>query len=141
MADKVRRYAQDTKVPVGISRDEIERMLKRAGAGQVYAGTDNDAQQIVLGFKLSGRHFKIKTSTHRPTRRCEVEQIEREAWRSLLLRLKAKLESIADGTSTAEEEFLAHMLLPDGSTVGEQVLPKVAEAYSNGNMPSGLLGA
>lgn len=141
MADKVRRYAQDTKVPVGISRDEIERLLRKAGAGQIYAGTDTDDKRIVLGFKLEGRHFKITTSTNRPTRRCDVDQLEREAWRSLLLRLKAKLESVADGSSSAEEEFLAHLLLPDGSTVGDQVLPKVAAVYDTGVMPAGFLGA
>lgn len=141
MADKTRRYAQDTKVSVGVSRDEIERLLRRAGAGQVYAGTDSDTKRIVLGFKLDGRHFKITTSTDRPTRRCDDQQLEREAWRCLLLRLKAKLESVADGSSTAAEEFLAHLLLPDGSTVGEQVLPKVAEAYATATMPVGFLGA
>ncbi len=141
MPAKTRRYGQDTKVTVGASRDEIERLLRRTGASQIYAGTDTDKKRIVLGFKHEGRHVKIQVSTDRPTRRCDEEQIEREAWRCLLLLLKAKLEMIAMGATSFEQEFLANILLPDGSTVGDEVLPRVAEAYETGTMPAGLLGA
>lgn len=34
MAHKVRRYAQDTKVRAGVSKDEIERALRRRRAGE-----------------------------------------------------------------------------------------------------------
>jgi hypothetical protein len=61
-------------------------------------------------------------------------------WRSLLLRIKAKLEAIADGMTTVEEEFLANLMLPDGSTVIEEVLPRLAVAYETGKMPQLLPG-
>jgi hypothetical protein len=140
MAVKVRRYAQDTKVPAGITKDEIERLLRKGGASQIFSGFDEDTKQITLGWRLEGRNYKLTSSTDRPTRRCDEQQIEREAWRVLLLLLKAKLEVIAAGGTTFESEFLANLLLPDGSTVGEDVLPKVAIAYENATMPN-LLGA
>ena len=141
MAEKVRRYAQDTKVPAGVSKDEIERLLRKAGASQIYSGTDEDEKQILLGWRLDGRNYKLTSSTSRPTRRCDEDQIIREAWRVLLLLLKAKLEVIAAGGTTFETEFLANLVLPDGSTVAEDVLPKVAEAYATANMPRLLAGA
>jgi len=140
MGIKSRRYAQDTKVPAGITKDEIEKLLRKGGASNIYSGFDEDRKLITLGFRIDGRHYKLTSSTDRPTRRCDEQQIEREAWRVLLLLLKAKLEVIAAGGTTFESEFLANLLLPDGSTVGEDVLPKVAIAYETSIMPN-LLGA
>lgn len=140
MAEKVRRYAQDTKVPVGQTRDELERLLRKAGAGQVFAGYDNDNAQIVVGFSLDRRQYKFRVSTLRPTRRCEPAQIERESWRSLLLLVKAKLEYVAAGASTYEHEFLANLVLPSGSTLADEVEHSVAEIYASGQMRSLLAG-
>lgn len=141
MAVKTRRYAQDTRVPAGVSKDEIERLLRRHGATQIYSGFDEDRKLISLGFRLDGRMYKLNSSTNRPTRRCDESQIEREAWRVLKLLLTAKLEVVASGGATFESEFLANLLLPDGTTVADDVLPKVAEAYASGNMPRLLPGA
>lgn len=140
MGEKVRRYAQDTKVPVGQTRDELERLLRKAGAGQVFAGFDNDNAQIVVGFSLERRQYKFRVSTSRPTRRCEPEQIEREAWRSLLLLVKAKLEYVASGASTYESEFLAHLVLPSGATVADEVAPVIDEMYATGQVRQLLAG-
>lgn len=135
MGLKVRRYAQDTRVSSGISKEQIERELRRAGASNIFSGYDDDRKLITLGFRLELRCYKISCSTDRPTRRCEPEQLEREAWRVLLLMTKAKLEGIAQGITTFEQEFMASLLLPDGSTVADDVLPKVAEAYATSDMP------
>ena len=137
---KIRRYAQDTKVAVGMSQQELRGLLRKAGAAQVYMGDDLDGKRIVVGFKLAERHFKITASTDRPSRRCDQEQLEREGWRALLLIVKAKLEVVAMGHSTVETEFLANLVLPSGATVGDDVLPKVAAAYEHGDMPN-LLSA
>lgn len=125
----------------GVSKDDIEKLLRKAGASQIYSGFDEDAKQIRLGFRIDGRNYKLTSSTNRPTRRCDEDQIIREAWRVLLLLLRAKLEVIAAGGTTFETEFLANLLLPDGSTVADDVLPKVAEAYATANMPRLLAGA
>jgi hypothetical protein len=45
------------------------------------------------------------------------------------------LDSITSPQSRpVEQEFLAHILLPDGSTVGEQVAPGIAFAYESRSM-------
>ena len=66
----------------------------------------------------------------------QFEQREREAWRRLLLLVKAKLEVVAEGVSTFEREFLPDILLPDGSTVYQMLAPQLEQAYESGDMPS-----
>ena len=66
---------------------------------------------------------------------------ERRSWRALLLIVKAKLEMIANGGSSAEREFLADMLLPNGETVATAILPGIAKSYASGEMPRRLLPA
>lgn len=135
MPAKVRRYAQDTKVDVGASKAELTTILRRAGAGQMLMGDDAERRLILLGFSLGGRQYRLSASTERPSRRCDAEQLEREAWRALVLIVKAKLEVVAMGQSSVEEEFLANLVLPSGDTVGSDVLPKIKQAYETGVMP------
>jgi len=49
--------------------------------------------------------------------------------------IKAKLEAVETGITTFQDEFLAHIMLPDGSTVSEFVGPQLEIAYENGEMP------
>jgi hypothetical protein len=39
--------------------------------------------------------------------------------------IKAKLEAVASGITTFDEEFLAHVVLETGETVAEQMIPKL----------------
>lgn len=55
-------------------------------------------------------------------------------WRTLLLCLKAKLESVESGIETFEDAFLAQIVMPDGGTVAEHVRPRIAEAYAANTM-------
>lgn len=59
----------------------------------------------------------------------------RRRWRALSLSIKAKLETVASGISEFETEFMAYMVLPNGKTVAENILPEIARAYETGKMP------
>lgn len=63
------------------------------------------------------------------------EQECRQRWRALTLVIKAKLEAVASGITTFENEFLGHIVLPDGRTVSNWLSPQIEDAYSNGRMP------
>ena len=67
------------------------------------------------------------------------EQASRQRWRALALVIKAKLEAVAAGITTVEDEFLSHTVLPDGSTVGQWAAPQLALAYEQRTMPTALL--
>jgi hypothetical protein len=54
---------------------------------------------------------------------------------ALALAIKAKLEAVESGIATFEEEFLAYVVLPDGQSVGQHVLPNIEQAYVTNKMP------
>lgn len=150
------RYAADTTVSPGKSREEIERTLTRYGADGFMYGLEGS--RAALAFRMAERHVKFvlpmpdrdaKEFTHTPARRnrrnpdeamAAYEKAVRQRWRALALVIKAKLEAVESGITTFEEEFLAHTLLPNGQTVGDFMLPQVESAYETGKMPPLLSG-
>lgn len=155
------RYAADTPVPVEKTRVEIEAVLKRYGATAFgYAWTDTAA---TIMFDVTGRRVRIVLPIPDPKERrfhetkvnastfyvreatkaqaqARWEQACRQAWRALLLVIKAKLEAVEAHISTVEREFLADIVLPNGATVGEWTQPQIAAAYANNEMPALLPG-
>lgn len=63
----------------------------------------------------------------------------RRRYRALLLVLKAKLEAVQSQIVTFDEEFLAHIVINGGDTVGDRMVPQLSEVIV-GRMPP-LLGA
>jgi hypothetical protein len=138
------KYAARTDVPVQRSAAEIENTLRRYGADQFVYG--RDVEQSMVGFRLNGRMVRLNLPMPRQQDYSTVtkyEQAERQRWRALVLVIKAKLEAVDVGISTLEEEFLAGVLLPNGSTVGQWMRPQIEAAYTDGQMPALLpaLGA
>lgn len=68
-----------------------------------------------------------------------MEGETKRRWRALALAIKAKLEVVETGISSFEDEFLAHIVLPDGSTVGDMARPEIAKAYDRLSTPQRLL--
>ncbi len=113
-----------------------------------------DGDRAVIGFRASDRQIKFvidlpdrndREFTHhsRGRRTADAalkawEQACRQRWRALALVIKAKLEAVESGISEFESEFLAHIVLPNGSTVGDWVAPQIDVAYTTGQMPSML---
>lgn len=125
-------YAADTKVPVERTRGEIEKLLLTRGASQFVAGWDGSAAMIAFVLERQYR-FTIPIPRDAP-KGMTVSQLERSRWRTLLLVIKAKLESVDCGLTTFEQEFLANVVLPDGTTVYENVAPKIKQAYLEGRV-------
>lgn len=150
------RYAAGTEVTSNASRDEIERTLSRYGATGFMYGWDQ--QRAVVAFQAYGRRVQFtlpmpdrnaREFTHTPTRgqrRSQAaaekayEQAVRQRWRALALVVKAKLEAVESQITTFDEEFMAHIVLPSGSTVGAWMAPQIREAYETGSMPALLPG-
>lgn len=147
------RYAAKTTVSSEKSRAEIERTLARYGAeGFAYGWTRDSAQiafvmndvRIQLKLKLPDRNDREFTH-HSYGRRSEsaieqkYEQSVRQSWRALALVVKAKLEAVAAGIATFEDEFLAYIAIPGGGTVGDMMKPQIEEAYATGAVPRGLM--
>lgn len=149
------RYATQTGVSVEKSKAELERTLSRYGATQFMTAWDASGQAVVA-FLMSRRmvQFRMnlppvsdfeKTPGGRRRRKASDqqrahEQACRSYWRAFNLVVKAKLEAVEAGISTFEEEFLAHIMLPDGSTVGPWMAPQLEVAYTKHKMPRLLPG-
>lgn len=150
------KYAEGSEVPIGRSRDELERLLARyhADEGFIY-GREGNLE--VVGFAAHGRRVRFtvpmpsqdaREFTHTPSgqRRSAssvasaYEAERRRRWRVFILVVKSKLESVASGVETFEEAFLAQILLPSGETVIEATKDGIAEAYRSGATPQLLAG-
>ena len=144
-------YAAQTEVTPDRSRAEVEHTLQRYGATGFLYGWKND--QAVLGFEINGRQLRFTmalpdrqarefqttpTGKQRTSNAAQEawEQATRQRWRALALVIKAKLEAVESGIATFEEEFLAHIVLPSGQTVGQWMIPQVEQAYLTGRMPT-----
>lgn len=146
-------YAAKTSVSVEASKSEIERTLQRYGASSFMSGWD--AERAVIGFIIAGRQIRFvlelpdrdekRFTMHSRGRRTpdaalrEWEQACRQRWRALALVIKAKLEAVESGITTLEDEFLAHTVLPDGTTAGAWMRPQIDAAYDTGAMPTSML--
>lgn len=144
----MRRYAEKTGVGADRSRVEIERILSRYGADQFMYGTKPD--MAVIAFRAQGRHVRFAlpfpdVSQFQKTRRgarhiqAHIDQARdqdiRQRWRALALAIKAKLEAVECGITQFEEEFYAHIVLPNSKTIYEETHESVALAYQSGKLP------
>lgn len=147
-------YASKTTVPPEKSRMEIETTIRRYGAEAFAYGYEG--RRAVVTFRAEGRYVRFEIDVpqledfrivpkgsarnvglRRTDKQAEDHraQAERQRWRALLLVIKAKLEAVDAGIVTFEEEFMAHILLPNGETVGTFMSPQIEEAYASGAMP------
>lgn len=146
------RYAANTSVTPDRSRAEIERTLTRYGAGAFMYGWEGT--NAVIAFKAHERlirfilpvpdrdDFYLTAGGQQRYSEAAVDkahdQAIRQRWRALTLAIKAKLEAVESGIVSFEDEFAAHIVLPDGTRVGDWLGPQIKRAYDTGKMPTVL---
>lgn len=116
----MRKYAEGTTVATGKTREEIERLVRKYGAEAFEGGWEKGAATV--SFTMRGRHvrFRLDLSAEGRTQ-AQRENEERRRWRCLLLAIKAKLEVVETGIASFDEEFLAHVVMPDDLTIWERM--------------------
>jgi hypothetical protein len=149
------RYAQGTSVTPEATQQEIARAVRRYGASGFVVGWEANHAAVRFRFGTRTARFDLVLpaaddaqfrTSHNGTRRRSAAQVQeaheaevRRLWRTLLLVIKAKLEVVALGITSFEEEFLANLELADGSTVGARVIAEVDRALQAGYVPPALL--
>ena len=130
--------------------------LRRYGADQFAYGRDDTQGIASIQFRANDRHVRFtlqlpqrdsanftKTPTGKERSRDAAykawEQACRQKWRALALCVKAKLEAVDAGITEFDDEFLAHIVLPGQTTVGEWLKPQIDQVYLTGEMPKDLL--
>jgi hypothetical protein len=113
-------YGAGTRVEVHRSRYELERVLSKHGANEVLF-VEADAKAAIQ-FAMRGRYVQLALPlpdprdarfTHTPSGRVRAttarerayDQALRERWRSLIVAVRGKLQSVESGISTFEQEF------------------------------------
>ena len=145
------KFAADTSVSSERSLMEIKQTVTRYGAqGFAYMETTQaamvqfDAQGFRVRFVVplpdrNASEFRLtparRTVRTKDQQLAAWEQAGRQRWRALALVIKAKLEAVESGITEFQSEFLAHIVLPNGQTVGEWAIPQVDRAYETGTMP------
>ena len=137
-------YASKSSVPVDRSQGEIRKILSKYGASGFAYGEQGDFSVVM--FEMQKRRIKfVLPMPQRTSERATgasiktYEQLCRTRWRCLVLAIKAKLECVESGITTLDQEFMAHIVLPNGQTVGALMLPQIDSAYKSNKMPP-LLG-
>lgn len=149
-------YAADTSTSVEKTRAELETVIRKFGADAF--GYVMEGERAAIQFRAHGKyvrfvlplpspgekrftHFRRRGSYYDQQRTASAAQKEyeqgcRSAWRALFLAVKAKLVAVEAKITTFEQEFMAHIVLPNGKTAGEEILPMIEEAYQTGQMPA-----
>lgn len=144
------KFAEGTSVSVESSFSEIRRTVIKYGASDV--GIVESSEKVLIMFTVRYRRVQFvvnmpdpqsKEFTRTPTGRqrsggsheTAYEAEVRRLWRALAMGIKAKLEFVASGIRTFEEEFLSDIVLPDKSTVGQRMLPQIEQAYAGKELP------
>jgi hypothetical protein len=126
------KYAVDTKVSVLKTRTDIEQTLTKFGATSFAFASFGDRATVM--FEAMSRRVRFEL----PLPTCEsiatTERLHRERWRALFLAIKAKLVSVDGEIESFEDAFMSHIVLADGSTVGESIKPALIEQYRSGKM-------
>jgi hypothetical protein len=120
-------YAQGTVVTEPESQAEIRNLLTKHGATDCTVGLNASGSGVVK-FTMGGRRVRLLLSL-------PIQSRERpRRWRVLLLLLKAKMEAVDSGLSTFDAEFLSHIVMENGTSVGQFMAPKLSEAYLSGRI-------
>lgn len=139
-------YAANTTVPIEKSQSEVKKILQRYGATAFMFFESQKA--AIIAFELKGRRIKFNVPMPEPVppanaRQVAInkyEQLCRSRWRSLCLAIKAKLECVESGITSLDQEFLAHIVLPNGQSFGDIYIPQIDAAYQTNEMPPLLPG-
>jgi len=164
-ARKPRRYAEDTDVPVGRSREELDQLLVSRGAQQRMIGHDDQNKRAFIQFAIDGRQIRLivrvdTTKLPNPVLNSEQQQKKVEVprgWNNWdgserkqyydrkyaqleretwrRLVLLTKAKFEQSADEGIEQVFLANVVMTDGQTVYEFLQPQIKTMYESGSMP------
>jgi hypothetical protein len=133
------RYARDTYVRVEKSMADLRKVVQRYGAKE-FGVFDGETSCGVM-FTVKGIRIKIALDLPTPeayrrnstgalmgsTQAKEAHQkAVRQRWRALVLVVTAKLEAVESGIETVEQAFMPYLVMSNGQTMGEMVMPQIA---------------
>lgn len=142
------QFASNTAVSPEKTQNDIRETLRKYGAGRFGIMEEDTKAHVMFEFNnlmiqltvgLPDKSEFMKTEAGRSRKKSAADEAYKQAirqrWRALLLAIKAKLEAIECGISTIEKEFMAFVIMPDGRSLGDHLIPKLKEISTTGKMP------
>jgi hypothetical protein len=146
-------YVRGASITSAASRVEIQDMLTDYGATGFRCGWEEG--RAAIAFTAGERRFRFVLALpgsadlagsvgdrlqprRQGTGTKSAEEQARWCWHRLSLLIRAKLEAVASGIVSFDQEFLAYMVLPGGDTVFQDAAPAIGTAYATG-VHTGLL--
>lgn len=137
-----RSYAEDTKVPVARSQEQIKKMLRELGSDRMAVFESEQENSILFEIpNADGYSTQYKLTSVVPEGRRTLAQRERASWRALVLLIKAKKVAIQQGITTVEKEFMGDTVMPGGATLIDYYQDLIAHNYSDGPPQIGWSGS
>lgn len=127
------RYAEDTRVPVTQSVEEIKRTVKKYGATD-FAYVESQ-KKAGVAFVVNKHSVKLEVQYPDKTSQKRRDQKIRQKWRVLLLLVKGTFEAIENDLMSFEQAFMSSIVLENGQTLGERFLPELEAVISTGKIP------
>lgn len=144
----MRSYAQNTTVSLSTTQEQIKALLRKHGGDEFVIGESKTEGAIVFtldnlrirmalpmpdlhDFDLDGRGSLRSDNAKEIAREKEVKRL----WRAMMLAIKSKLVIVENKISTMEREFLAHVVMGNGQTIGDFVVPKIPELTLHNGQP------
>lgn len=120
-----------TKVTVVQSQSDLKRLLMtRGGAGFAFI-----SQPPMEGFEalmpLDGVTYKIRIHAAVPKDSRDVEADTRRIWRVFFYHMKSVFEAAEAGVMEFREMMLPYIVVNDGRTIGQHILPNLAQAVES----------
>lgn len=157
--ERITAMAYDgTEVPAARSQEGIRAILNRYGIRQVQftdcwpdgvavefirvEGGPGGAAEKVIRVRIVGKpnavNLVVKKARRRtwrdktpaPTAERKSDAERRRVYRVIYYHLKSKLEAVAEGLVTFEEEFLPHIVLPSGVTVYDELKRQLPAVFA-----------
>lgn len=118
---------ENTQVAVPKSQDKIRQLiLKNKGTGVAFI-----SQPPMEGFQammpIDGKTYTIRISAHLKEKR-DPDKEARRIWRVLYHHLKDIFEAANSGVMEFRELILPYIVVADGKTVSQHILPKLESA-------------
>jgi hypothetical protein len=146
-------YAENTEIAVEKSMSEIVGMIRNAGAERI--AQVEEPGTVAIQFFLRERMLRFRVAlpawdtmpkwngrrellTDDKRKQMAAQRAKQRA-RALMLVIKAKIESVESGVETFDEAFMPNVVMPDGKTVAQHTLSRIAEGYADGRMPALML--
>jgi hypothetical protein len=128
-----------TKVEAARSQVGIRNLLMTCGG----AGIAFISQPPMEGFEalmpIDGVTYKVRIQADVPVDSRDVEADVRRIWRVFYYHMKSVFEAADSGVMEFREMMLPYIVVKDGQTIGQHILPNLAKAVES--RPERLLAA